>query len=431
MRAGKQSSRSALQAPPSAQKPEGNLATADLATMAEDLVEYHELFDDLFVRSEQRQWSEFYLRGQLSGLERKSIEPIVLALKGPDRAAVRAVQQFLSEGAWNDDLILERHQTHVAQDLGQPDAALIVDGSGFPKQGTHSVGVARQYCGHLGKTANCQHGVFAAYSSTKGYTFVDRRLYMPEKWFDTEHVSLRSRCGVPEDLAFTTEPTLALAMIGTIAERGVLPFRWVLADETYGSDPKFLAGIEQLGKLYFLEVPVSTHAWVGSPEIQPPGRQAIGAPLKHARVVATEPKARELREIANELPARAWRTYTISEGSKGTNSAKFAFLRVTRSVNRGRPASEVWAVFRRARDEKELKIYLSNAPSQTSRSELVRQSARRWPIETAFEEAKGELGMDQYEVRSWRGWQHQMTQTFLAHHFLVRMRLRYKKKLLR
>jgi SRSO17 transposase len=417
-----------LQPPPSGQKPEANLAVADLTAMADDLKEYHRLFDDLFVRSEQRAWSAFYLRGQLSSIERKTIEPMVLALKGADRAAVRAAQQFLGDGAWNDDTILERHQDNVATDLGQEDAAVIADGSGFPKQGRHSVGVARQYCGHLGKTANCQHGVFVAYASSSGYTFVDRRLYMPAKWFDTEHEDLRRRYGVPEDLAFTTEPQLALQMIQRIAERGVLPFTWVLADETYGADPKFLDGIDVLGKRYFLEVPVSTRAWVGTPEIQPAGRLAMGAPLKRPRVVATEPKARELRQIAAELPADAWRSYTISEGSKGPNQARFAFVRVTRSVNGGRPASEVWAVFRRARDEKELKVYLSNAPAAITRTELVRQSARRWPIETAFEEAKGELGMDQYEVRTWRGWHHQMTQTFLAHHFLVRMRLHYKKK---
>ena len=422
------SSRSSFQAPPSGQKPDGNLAVADLTAMAEQLQEYHGLFHDLFRRSEQRTWSAFYLQGQLSAIERKTIEPMVLALKGPDRAAVRAAQQFLGEGAFDDTAILERHQSHVAADLGEADAVLIVDGSGFPKQGTHSVGVARQYCGHLGKTANCQHGVFVAYSSAKGYTFVDRRLYMPAKWFDREHEVLRRRYGVPEDLAFTTEPQLALAMISTIIQRGVLPVGWVLGDETYGADPKFLDGVESLGKRYFLEVPVSTRAWVGSPEIQPAGRLAMGAPLKRPRVVAGTAKARELREIAAELPASAWRRYTISEGSKGPNQAKFAFVRVTRSVNGGRPASEVWAVFRRARDEKELKIYLSNAPEQITRTELVRQSARRWPIETAFEEAKGELGMDHYEVRTWRGWHHQMTQTFLAHHFLVRMRLRSKKK---
>lgn len=413
--------------PPSAQKPQGNLAPADLRAMAEELVNYHALFSDLFVRSEQRHWSQFYLRGQLSRLERKSIEPMVLASKGADYAAVRAVQQFLSEGAWSDELILERHHEHVAVDLGEPDGALIVDGSGFPKQGTHSVGVARQYCGHLGKIANCQHGVFAAYSSSKGYTFVDRRLYMPQSWFDTEHAALRARYGVPADLVFTTEPTLALEMVRSLAERAVLPFAWVLGDETYGADPKFLDGVEALGKRYFVEVPVSTRAWVGAVELEAPGKLPMGRPRTHPRAVAGTPKAQELRLIAEQLPPSAWQRYRLAESSKGSRLAEFAFVRVQRSVRHGRPAAEAWAVFRRDRDAKEQKIFLTNAPEDCSGEELARQSIRRWPIETAFEEAKSELGMDHYEVRTWRGWHHQMTQTFLAHHFLVRMRLRYKK----
>lgn len=427
--ANSKSTRQRLQRPASAQKPEGNLVSADLSEMASELVAYHQLFNDLFKRSEQRAWSELYLRGQLSSIERKSIEPMVLRLKGADRAAVRAMQQFLSDGAWDDEKILERHQSIVASDLGESEAAVIVDGSGFPKQGKHSVGVARQYCGHLGKIANCQHGVFAAYSSSRGYTFVDRRLYMPAAWFDQDHHALRTRYGVAEDLVFTTEPQLALQMVRQIAERGVMPFRWVLGDETYGADPKFLDGVASLGKLYFLEVPVSSRCWVGSVEIEAPGTPPIGRPRKHVRAVAGTPKPQELRQIAAMLPPNAWRRYTMAEGSKGSRQAEFAFVRVQRSVRQARPASEAWAVFRRSIEGDELKIFLTNAPPETPRHHLVDQSVRRWPIETAFEEAKGELGMDHYEVRTWRGWHHQMTQTFLAHHFLVRMRLRYKKSL--
>jgi SRSO17 transposase len=136
--------------------------------MAEELVTYHALFHDLFQRREQREWSEFYLRGQVADLERKTVEPMVLALKGPDLAAVRAGQQFLGEGAWEDGPILVRHQRLVGQSLGESDGVVMVEGSGFPKQGTHSVGVAPQYCGALGKSANCQQGVFAAYASRRG-----------------------------------------------------------------------------------------------------------------------------------------------------------------------------------------------------------------------------------------------------------------------
>lgn len=415
-------------APPSGQKPELNLAPRDLEAMTEELVNYHAQFHELFRRGEQRQWSELYLRGQLSDLERKSIEPMVLALKGPDGAAVRAVQQFVSEGAWEDEPILGRHQRLVTQSLGEGDGSVIVDGSGFPKQGKHSVGVAPQYCGALGKVANCQQGVFAVYCSSKGYTFVDRRLYMPEEWFDEAHALLRRRYGVPKELKFKTEPQLALEMVQELVEGETVPFQWVLADEHYGMNPGFLDGVAALGKWYLVEVPGTTRVWLEAPGIEAPGQRAMGRPRKHVRVVVGTPKPQEVRQIAASLPAQAWQSYTIKEGTKGPIVAEFAFLRVTRSLRRGRPGAPAWAVFRRSLGEEgEVKYFLSNAPASCPRSELVRRSGLRWPVESAIEEAKGELGMDHYEVRTWQGWHHHMTQTFLAHHFLVRMRLKSKK----
>jgi SRSO17 transposase len=415
-------------APPSGQQPVMHLAPRDVEAMAEELVTYHERFHDLFQRREQRQWSAFYLRGQLSDLERKTVEPMVLATHGPDAAAVRAGQQFLGQGAWDDTAILARHQGLVAESLGEPDGVVIFDGSGFPKQGTHSVGVARQYCGAVGKIANCQHGVFAAYASRNGYTFLDRRLYMPQPWFDKAHAPLRQRYGVPSDLTFQTEPQLALAMLDGLVERAEVPFAWVVADEHYGMIPSFLDGVEARGKWYFAEVPTSTPVWVGEPQVEAPGQGSLGRPRKYPRLAAGEAKAQAVAQVAAGLPARAWQRYTIKEGSKGPIEAMFAFVRITRA-RRGRPGAPAWLVCRRSTDEtNEAKLFLSNAPATCPPEELVRVSGLRWPVETAIEEAKGELGMDHYETRTWRGWHHHMTQTFLAHHFLVRMRLKVKKK---
>ena len=198
--------------PPSGRPPQQALSPSEVEATAKQLLAYHQLFQDLFTRREQRQWSLFYLRGQLSDLERKTVEPMVHALRGVDPAAVRAVQSFLSEGAWDDAALLRRHQQLVGQGLGEREGIVIVDGSGFPKQGKFSVGVARQYCGNQGKIANCQQGVFAAYHSSQGTTFLDCRLYMPLHWFDDEHAPLRARCGVPPDLSFPTEPQLALVI---------------------------------------------------------------------------------------------------------------------------------------------------------------------------------------------------------------------------
>jgi SRSO17 transposase len=423
--------RGSAAAPPSG-RPPGPLRGRDAEAMAEALVAYHAQFHDLFVRREQREWSAFYLRGQLSDLERKTVEPMVLALKGDDRAAVRAVQQFLGEDAWDDAAILARREALVAEDLGAPDGVLIADGSGFPKQGTHSVGVARQYCGHVGKLANCQQGVFLAYASARGCTFVDRRLYMPAEWFDEDHAPERARCGVPPLLRFQTEPALGLAMIRGVLARGMLPVRWVLADETYGADPKFLDGVAALGRWYFVEAPVIARAWVGAVEIEPPGQGAMGRPRTRPRVAPGTPKPQEVGKIARALPPTAWRRYGIKEGAKGELAADFAFLRVTRSRRGGRPGPEAWLVVRRsltpdAHGKLLHRYFLTNAPADCPRDELARLSGARWPVEVAFEEAKGELGMDHYEVRTWRGWHHHMTQTFLAHHFLLRTRLRGEK----
>jgi SRSO17 transposase len=423
-------------APPSGQPPSGNLARRDAKRLASELSNYYAEYAPLFARSEQREWAQLYMRGQLSDLERKSIEPMVLCERGKDINAIRAVQQFIGEGAWDDDRILERHQQLVAADLGEPDGTIILDGSGFPKKGEHSVGVQRQYCGALGKIANCQQGVFLAYASSLGHTFLDRRLYMPESWFDKEHAAKRKKCGVPKDLVFKTEPELGLEMLTKINERGVVPFAWVNADEHYGVSPKFLDGVAGLDKWYFAEVPSTTMVWPEGVKILQvglgqAGNLNTGRPRTGPRVARNQPAAQEVRQMAVELSAEDWKRYTIKEGSKGPISADFAFVRAVRKRRR-RPGHEVWVVFRRSTSAPtEIKYYLSNAPAEIAKTDLVRQAGLRWPVETAIEEAKSELGMDHYETRTWRGWHHHMTLTFLAHHFLVHLRLKMKKSLRR
>ena len=420
--------------PPSGQAPSENLARRDAKRLASELSNYYAEYAPLFARSEQREWAQLYLRGQLSDLERKSIEPMVLRERGKDINAVRAVQQFIGEGAWDDDRILERHQQLVAEDLGEPDATAILDGSGFPKKGEHSVGVQWQYCGALGKIANCQQGVFLAYASSRGYTFLDHRLYMPESWFDKAHAAKRKKCGVPNDLVFKTEPELGLQMLTEINKRGVVPFAWVNADEHYGMNPDFLDGVAGLDKWYFAEVPCTTMVWPGDVKILPAGlgqagNLKSGRPRSGPRVAKKEPPPQELRQIGAWLPTEAWKRFTIKEGAKGPITADFAFVRAVSKRGR-RPGHEVWVIFRRSTSNPtDIKYYLSNAPAKIAKTDLVRQAGLRWPVETAIEEGKSELGMDHYETRTWRGWHHHMTLTFLAHHFLVRLRLKMKKSL--
>jgi SRSO17 transposase len=418
--------------PPSGRPPSANLAPREAKRLAAELSNYYAEYAPLFARREQREWAQLYLRGQLSDLERKSIEPMVLRERGKDLNAVRAVQQFIGEGGWDDDRILERHQQLVAADLGEPDGTVIVDGSGFPKQGEHSVGVQQQYCGALGKLANCQQGVFLVYASSHGHTFLDRRLYIPRTWFDEAHAAKRRKCGLPEKLAFKTEPILGLEMIKALNQAGIVPFRWVNADEHYGMNPDFLDGVAELEKWYFAEVTVNTMVWPEKVKILGVGKGQVGnlktgRPRSAPRVARNQPAAQEVRQMAAEAPTKVWKRYTIKEGTKGPISADFAFVCAV-PKRRRRPGHEVWVIFRRSvSDPTEIKYYLSNAPAEIAKTDLVRQAGLRWPVETAIEEAKSELGMDHYETRTWRGWHHHMTLTFLAHHSLVHLRLKMKK----
>src|SRR5918997_227685 len=214
--------------PPSGRPPEHNLVPRDVEALADELVVYHAHFAPLFQRSEQRKWALAYLHGQLLELDRKSIEPMALALAGGD---VQGMQQFISVGPWDDERVLEQHQELVADTLGDAETGvLILDGCDFPKQGTHSVGVARQWCGALGKVANCQASVVACYASARGYTLVDRRLYLPEPWFTEAYADRRHACGVPPDLPFQTHHQLAWELVQRLLARHVLPFGWVLCD---------------------------------------------------------------------------------------------------------------------------------------------------------------------------------------------------------
>lgn len=409
--------------PPSGMPPEFNLAPRDVERLASELVGYHAVFAPLFLRNEQREWSMKYLQGQMLHIERKTIEPMAEALEGGD---VQAMQQFISLGAWDDETVLGTHQSLVAESLGDTaTGVLIIDGCDFPKKGDTSVGVARQYCGALGKVAGCQASVVACYASERGYTLVDRRLYMPERWFGQDYAERRIDCGVPTDLAFRTEPELAWQMIDTLGSRGVLPFRWVTFDEHFGNNPELLDRVDASGLLCLAEVPHDTRVWTARPRTEVPPAKLKGRPPVRERLCEGEPDPVRVDSLAARLPrGKRWLRYQIKEGAKGPMVAEFAFLRAV-AVRDGLPGPDVWVVLRRGLGEKpELKVYLSNAPTTMDYAPMVRVSGMRWPVESAIEESKGELGMDHYQVRGWRGWHHHMTMTFLAHHFLVRLRIR-------
>jgi SRSO17 transposase len=407
--------------------PKMDLAIQDIEHLVEELRAYHAIYSPLFQRREQRAAAHSYLQGLLATLPRKSIEPMVLAVDGVAPKAVRAMQSFISEGQWNDERLLHQHWHEVARDLGAADGVLMVDGSDFPKQGVHSVGVKRQYCGELGKRANCQAGVFVGYVSSQGYTMLDRRLYVPMEWLtDDAYAERRRQCGLPPELTFKTKPELAQEMLAAVVKSQALRCRWVVADEAFGGNPGFLDGVAGLGLWYFAEVPHSTRIWDARPATHVPPWRGRGRHPQRERLVEGAPEAWTVLEVAAALPAEAWAHQTIKEGSQGPMVAEFATLRVV-AVRDALPGPDVWLVLRRHVETGELKTYLCNAPVTTAVETHVRMSGMRWPIETCFEDSKQLLGMGDYEVRSWTGWHHHMTLVILAHFFVVRMSLRLKK----
>ena len=414
--------------PASGRKPSSKLPAHTVEASAEALLAFHRRFEACFRRREQRQWSLFYLCGQLSHLERKTIEAMVLNLRRADANAGRDLERFLSEGQWDQPGMIEQQQVIAAEGLGESDGVIIADGSGFPKQGEQSVGVAYQYCGHLGKVANCQQGVFLVYASSSGHTFLDAQLYLPEEWFTQSYQARWQACRIPAGQPFRTEPQIALDMITQLAQRAVVPFRWVTADETYGKSPIFLEGIEQLDKWFLVEVPTDTRVWLHTPAIEPPGQGLLGRPRTQPRVARTAAAPREVRDLAAGLPKSKWTRRMIKEGSKGPLVAEFAFLRAT-TLRDKLPGRRVWVIFRRTLGPtRELKVYFSNAPTTCPRSEFIRVSGMRWPVETGLEDGKSEVGMDHYETRTWPAWHRHMAHTALAHLFLVGLCLQWQKK---
>lgn len=404
------------------------LTIKDVQGLETELAQYSQIYRDLFGRREQKEQYEVYLQGLMSDLPNKSVETMMLHLNGDDPQAIRNMQHFVSQGSWQDKMILARHWQEVNQDLGDENGVLIVDSSGFPKQGSESVGVKRQWCGQLGKTANCQVGVFLSYASQHGYTLVNRRLYLPQEWVeDKEYEERRAKCGVPEEIAFKTQPALALEMVQEVDEDGALPFRWLTCDEAFGRDTSFLDDVGQ-HVFYFAEVAKDTNLWWQRPKTAVPARKSNrGRKPTRLQLVAGEPQALSVAEIAANLPTTTWSRHTIKEGSKGPIMAYFACLRVV-AVRDGLPGPDVWLVIRRDIVDGELKFFLSNAPLDTPLTTFVWLSGMRWPVETCFEHSKQEIGLGDYQVRSWTGWHHHMTLCILAHAFLVRMQLRLKDK---
>jgi SRSO17 transposase len=247
--------------------PQFSLVHAEVEGFLHELRGFHEAFRDCFARREPREQFFGYMVGQFSVLERQSIEPMALQVDGGN---VRALQRLSSDVVWDEGQMRRTYHRLLHDDLGDAEGVLICDETGVPKKGRESVGVARQYCGTLGKVENGQVGVLAAYASRYGYACVDKRLLVPERWFTEAYAARRTKCKVPDDLTFHTKPQLAVEILRGIHQEAMLAFKYLVADCLYGNSPEFIDAAEQCGgKIYFVSMPSDTRCWLQRPVTQP------------------------------------------------------------------------------------------------------------------------------------------------------------------
>jgi SRSO17 transposase len=247
-------------------QPNFALTCTDVEGFLDQLHEFHQAFHSCFVRREPREHFLHYMAGQLSALERKAIEPMASHLEGGN---IRGMQRFISDDVWKADEMRQTYHGMVADEMGEPQGMIIFDESGFVKKGEDSVGVARQYCGPIGKVENCPEGVFAAYASSRGYALVDKRLFLPEAWFDDDHAERRAACRVPKATLFQSKPELAAQMLRAIRSEGVLVFRSIGADSVYGNSPVFLDALDAwVGSVYLVGISSETRCWLQCPVTQ-------------------------------------------------------------------------------------------------------------------------------------------------------------------
>jgi len=362
---------------------------ADVDEWAAGLEVLHARIAPRFARSEPRERVLAYVRGLLAPLERKNSWTLA---EQAGEAIPDGMQRLLADADWDGDAVRDDVRDYVVEHLGDRSGVLVVDETGFLKKGVKSAGVGRQYSGTAGRIENCQIGVFLGYATGTARTFVDRELYLPRSWTDD-----RDRCrqaGVPDPVEFATKPELAMAMITRALDAGV-PAGWVTGDEVYGQHYRLRRMLEERGTSYVLAVPVNQ------------------------RVIATVGgKVAELPAdaLATTLPAQAWKRISAGAGSKGPRLYRWARA----AIRPLEDTSSYWLLVRRSlTDPSDLAYYLCHGPEATPLRELVRVAGARWAIEETFQTAKGQVGLDQYQVRRFDSWYRHITLAMLAHAFLT------------
>ena len=354
-------------------------------------------FAHLFKRSESRFCARDYVRGLLADVRRKNCWQVAEAMGLDDP---QAMQRLLYEAQWDDRAVRRKLREVMVTELGYQPGVGVIDESGFVKKGEQSVGVQRQWCGRLGKVENCQVAVFLGYVTAFGSAFLDSELYLPQSW--CEDVARRQTARVPPEVQFQTKPELALAMLEQVWSEGI-PMHWVVGDTVYGNSPALRNAIAKSERYYVMEIP-------GTNTVYPRG----------------EADAMAVQALARQLSDPAWERMAFQLGEKGLHFYDWAAVRGVAPTDE---IGEQWLLIRRSVGEKpECKYSLSNAPADTPLAELAAIALSRHPIEPLLEEAKGEAGLADYEVRHWPSWYRHITLSLVAHTWLALIRHKQREK---
>lgn len=399
------------------------MATDLLRAAVEELEGFLQRFDPCFGQRRTAERARTYWRGLLLHSERKNIESMTLvfgdqqANQEREPAEVLAMQRFLTYGAWQHEDVQREVQAVFAEEFaggkfaagaGELGVVLVVDESGFVKKGEHSVGVARQYCGRLGKIENCQVGVFVIGVAGAARALLEHQLYLPESWADDE--ARREKVRVPVEITLQTKQQISVELVRRIRANGLLKPRWVTADELYGRDQKWRDGIAELGLWFVAEVPKNKSVWLSCEWMgdNPQPRRA-SAPKQDAWL-------RSVTQLAQQADDQEWRTILLRDDGTGEPLVcEFAFFPVWDSRDDRQAGPPVWIVVRRSLAHDDYKFFISNAPRETPVETLAAVSGHRHRVEQFFGDGKGEFGMADYEARGWHSWHHHMSLVAMAH----------------
>ena len=398
------------------------MTTEELDEWGADFFAFCDRFNDVFGRKEPRAQATKYLRGLLGPAPRKNGWQLAEAMgdKVPD-----PTQRLLYRTLWSADTARNILQEYVVEVFADEDGIGVVDETGFIKKGNRSVGVKRQYSGTAGKIENCQIGTFLSYATVKGHVFLDRRLYLPEEWCnDAER---RAQAKVPADVIFQTKPEQAMAMLEQAWQAGV-PMRWVAGDEIYGDSTELRDLVARNGRWYVLTVRTPTPVWTKRPSVVEPEPQERGRPRTKLRLADGAVPATTVKEVVANWRESRWQRLAVAKGEKGLITYDWACQRVVESRDK-LPGPEGWLIARRSiSDPTEIAYYLSNAPADTPLLKLAQVASTRYTVEQCIEEAKGETGLDDYEVRYWHSWHRHITLSMMAHAWLASVRCKATEK---